>query len=126
MKHKLTRLRLRLARSATDLPGQPLGPWPIVAGWDAKAKAAMAGCCLAALVGMLSVVWWVALVFPSSSFAKPLFISPLRVRRYSWGALNENEIEAEEQRRHEQKMAKKAAGQHSGLRGLVGKVSMKN
>lgn len=85
-------------QSATDLAGQPLGPWPIVAGWTPKAKGAMAGCVLAALVGMLSVVW------------------------YSWGALNDEEIEQEEQRRHEQKMADKAAGKKSGVRGLVGKV----
>ena len=59
----------------------------------------MAGCCLAALVGMLSVVW------------------------YSWGALNDEQIEAEETRRHEQKMADKEAGKKHGVRGLLSKVT---
>ncbi|KAL7413963.1 Cupredoxin [Mrakia frigida] len=85
--------------SATELTGQPLGPWPIVAGWDSKAIGAMAGCCLAALVGMLSVVW------------------------YSWGALDDEEIEEEEKRRHEQKMADKEAGKKHGVRGLLSKVT---
>lgn len=43
--------------STTDLSGQPLGPYPIKAGWTARAKGAMAGCVLSALVGVLSVVW---------------------------------------------------------------------
>lgn len=43
--------------STTDLSGQPIGPSPIKAGWTAKAKGAMAGCVLSALIGIISVVW---------------------------------------------------------------------
>lgn len=66
--------------STTDFAGETLGPFPIVAGWTAKARGALAGCILSALCGMIAVVW------------------------YSWGALDDSEIEEEEQRRHEQKL----------------------
>jgi hypothetical protein len=46
----------------------------------------------------------------------------LGVDRYSWGSLVEAEIEAEEQRRHEQKMADKAEGKKHGVMGLVSKI----
>jgi hypothetical protein len=86
------------SRSLTDFAGQILGPYPIIAGWLPRARGAMAGCVLSALVGMAAVVW------------------------YSWGSLNEAEIEAEEQRRHEQKMADKAEGKKHGVLGLAQKV----
>ncbi|KAF4616730.1 hypothetical protein D9613_008665 [Agrocybe pediades] len=44
--------------SATDLKGLPLGPFPQRLGWRPKGIGAMAGCVLAAVVGMMSVVWY--------------------------------------------------------------------
>ncbi|GAA5870405.1 hypothetical protein JCM8547_004024 [Rhodosporidiobolus lusitaniae] len=46
--------------SATDLSGQADGPrdQAYLTGWTTKAKGAMAGCVLTALIGMLSVVWY--------------------------------------------------------------------
>jgi len=44
--------------SATDLQGLPLGPYPQVLGWHQKGIGAMAGCVLAAVLGMISVVWY--------------------------------------------------------------------
>ncbi|CED83488.1 Multicopper oxidases [Phaffia rhodozyma] len=85
--------------STTDFTGEPLGPYPIVAGWTTKARGAMAGCVLAAVLGMASVVW------------------------YSWGSLDEAEIEAEEQRRHDQKMLDKAEGRKHGVLGLANKLA---
>ncbi|KAL7410796.1 ferro-O2-oxidoreductase [Mrakia frigida] len=84
--------------SATDLSGQPLGPWPIEAGFNSKAKAAIGGCIFTALAGVLAVFW------------------------YSSGALNDSEIEAEENRKQDQKQADLASGRKRGLRGLVSKV----
>jgi hypothetical protein len=43
--------------------------------------------------------------------------------RYSWGALDEEEIEAEERRKHDQKQADKAAGKKSGVLGLAQKIA---
>lgn len=85
--------------STSDLTGQPLGPYPIAAGWTPRAKGAMAGCVLSALIGICSVVW------------------------YSWGALDDEEIEAEERRKHDQKMADKAAGRKHGVLGVLQKVT---
>ena len=45
--------------STTDLSGLKVGPYPQRLGWHLKGVGAMAGCVLAALFGMLSVVWYV-------------------------------------------------------------------
>ncbi len=45
--------------STTDLSGLKVGPYPQRLGWHSKGIGAMAGCVLAALFGMLSVVWYV-------------------------------------------------------------------
>ena len=44
--------------SATDLSGLPLGPYLQKIGWQPKAIGAMAGCVLAAVLGMITVVWY--------------------------------------------------------------------
>ena len=44
--------------SATDLSGLPLGPYQQKVGWQPKGIGAMAGCVLAAVLGMISVVWY--------------------------------------------------------------------
>jgi len=44
--------------STTDLTGLPLGPYPQKLGWHQKGIGAMAGCVLAAVLGMASVVWY--------------------------------------------------------------------
>ncbi|KAF8956295.1 Fet3 protein [Flammula alnicola] len=44
--------------STTDLDGLPLGPYPQKLGWHSKGIGAMAGCILAAVFGMASVVWY--------------------------------------------------------------------
>ncbi|KAJ7931164.1 hypothetical protein B0H13DRAFT_1480892, partial [Mycena leptocephala] len=43
---------------ASDLSGLPLGPYPQNNGWHGKGIGAMAGCVLAAVLGMLTVVWY--------------------------------------------------------------------
>lgn len=45
--------------STTDLSGLKVGPYPQRLGWRPKGIGAMAGCVIAALLGMLSVVWYV-------------------------------------------------------------------
>ncbi|EJU02139.1 ferroxidase [Dacryopinax primogenitus] len=46
--------------STTDFSGQALGPYTqyYLFGWTTKAKGAMAGCILSALIGMACVVWY--------------------------------------------------------------------
>jgi iron transport multicopper oxidase len=45
--------------SATDLSGLPTGPFLQNNGWHAKGILAMTGCILTAVLGMLTVVWYV-------------------------------------------------------------------
>lgn len=67
------------------------GPYPQthILGWTTKAKGALAGCVLTALLGFLTIVW------------------------YSMGELDQEEIEAVQQRKFEKKLEGK-----SGLKGL--------
>jgi len=44
--------------STTDLKGLPLGPYLQKTGWQPRAIGAMAGCVLAAALGMIIVVWY--------------------------------------------------------------------
>ncbi|KAF8588813.1 multicopper oxidase [Ramaria rubella] len=44
--------------STTDLSGLTIGPFPQNLGWHQRGIGAMAGCVLAAVVGMLGVVWY--------------------------------------------------------------------
>ena len=44
--------------STTDLSGLTVGPFPQRNGWHSKGIGAMAGCVLAAVLGMASVVWY--------------------------------------------------------------------
>ncbi|GAA5959158.1 hypothetical protein JCM21900_001410 [Sporobolomyces salmonicolor] len=46
--------------STTDLSGAPSGPFDQahITGWTPKAKGALAGCVITALLGMLTVVWY--------------------------------------------------------------------
>ncbi|KAJ2001172.1 ferroxidase fet3 [Coemansia thaxteri] len=45
-------------REGLDLRGAPEGPYPYPLGWTRKAKGAMAGCVLSALVGFATIVWY--------------------------------------------------------------------
>ncbi|KAI8318680.1 hypothetical protein GQ54DRAFT_300005 [Martensiomyces pterosporus] len=45
-------------REGFDLRGAPDGPHPYQLGWTSKAKGAMAGCILSALVGICTIVWY--------------------------------------------------------------------
>ncbi|KAJ2778191.1 ferroxidase fet3 [Coemansia javaensis] len=45
-------------RAGLDLEGEAVGPFPYPYGWTTKAKGAMAGCILAALVGFAAIVWY--------------------------------------------------------------------
>ncbi|KAJ1989181.1 ferroxidase fet3 [Coemansia umbellata] len=45
-------------RSGLDLTGAPDGPNPYPLGWTKKAKGAMAGCVLSALVGFATIFWY--------------------------------------------------------------------
>ena len=127
-------------RSATDLTGQPLGPWPIEAGWNHQAQAAIGMCIVTALAGVLAVFWFVFVPFfsvfpsplpslfvlflPQSLTLKSLFL-PFP-SRYSWGALNDGEIEEEENRKQNQKAADLASGRKRGVRGLIATVTSSN
>lgn len=68
--------------STTDLKGQPLGPYALKMGWTPKAIGALAGCIITALLGFLTVVW------------------------YSWGDIDEEDLENEVKRKQELKAAK--------------------
>lgn len=68
--------------STTDFAGQPWGPWPLKMGWTPKAIGALAGCIIAALLGIATIVW------------------------YASGELDEEELEEEIKREVERKKAK--------------------
>ena len=44
--------------STTDLSGVVRGPYPQVLGWRPRGIAALAGCVVTALLGMVTVVWY--------------------------------------------------------------------
>ncbi|KAJ2802108.1 ferroxidase fet3 [Coemansia guatemalensis] len=44
-------------RAGLDLQGLPTGPFPYPLGWTRKARAALAGCVVAALIGISAIVW---------------------------------------------------------------------
>ncbi|KAJ1882410.1 ferroxidase fet3 [Coemansia sp. RSA 1722] len=46
------------AREGLDLTGLPEGPFLYPLGWTKKAKGAMAGCILSALVGICTILWY--------------------------------------------------------------------
>jgi iron transport multicopper oxidase len=70
--------------STTDLSGLKVGPYPQRLGCHSKGIGAMAGCVLAALFGMLSVVWYML-----------------------GGGVDEGEVEKEEREKIEKKERKK-------------------
>jgi iron transport multicopper oxidase len=41
-----------------DLTGEPSAPPPLPAGFTAKGYGAMAGCCIAAVMGLLTIIWY--------------------------------------------------------------------
>jgi iron transport multicopper oxidase len=41
-----------------DLTGEPSAPDPLPAGFTAKGYGAMAGCCIAAVMGMATILWY--------------------------------------------------------------------
>lgn len=41
-----------------DLEGEPSAPPPLPAGFTAKGYGAMAGCCIAAVIGLVTIVWY--------------------------------------------------------------------
>jgi iron transport multicopper oxidase len=45
-------------RGLLDLTGEPSAPPPLPAGFTAKGYGAMAGCCIAAVMGMVTIVWY--------------------------------------------------------------------
>jgi len=83
--------------STTDFRGQPLGPFPQahILGWTSKAKGALAGTVLTALLGLLTIVW------------------------YSAGSLEEAEIEEVEKKKFAQKLAKRETGFVSRMRSRI-------
>jgi iron transport multicopper oxidase len=41
-----------------DLTGEPSAPPPLPGGFTAKGYGAMAGCCIAAVIGLLTIMWY--------------------------------------------------------------------
>lgn len=41
-----------------DLTGEPSAPPPLPGGFTAKGYGAMAGCCIAAVMGMITIIWY--------------------------------------------------------------------
>ena len=41
-----------------DLTGEPSAPSPLPAGFTAKGYGALAGCCIAAVMGLVTIVWY--------------------------------------------------------------------
>jgi len=65
-----------------DLTGEPRAPPPLPAGFTAKGYGAMAGCCIAAVMGLVTILWYGLTESPednhmenrSSSLGAPVFI----------------------------------------------------
>ncbi|GAA6021208.1 hypothetical protein JCM11491_001607 [Sporobolomyces phaffii] len=86
--------------STTDLKGAPTGPrdQTHITGWTPKAKGALAGCVITALLGMLTVVWYAV-----------------------GGQLDIEELEEEVQRKLEAKQAAGGGYLKRGFNAVVGK-----
>ena len=41
-----------------DLTGEPSAPAPLPAGFTAKGYGAMVGCCMAAVMGLITIIWY--------------------------------------------------------------------
>lgn len=74
--------------STTDLGAYYAGPNPQVLGWTPKGIGALAGTIIAAVLGMLAVVWYA----------------------FVGGQIDESELEQEVREEYERKEAKKAQG----------------
>jgi iron transport multicopper oxidase len=85
-------------KSTTDLSGLRLGPYQQILGWRPKGIVAVTGCVLAAVLGMLSVLW------------------------YTMGVIDEDVVEKEARERMERKDRK----QTEGGKKLFGLRKMKN
>jgi len=72
--------------STTDLTGLKLGPYPQILGWRPKGIVAMTACVVAAVLGMMSVLW------------------------YTMGVVDEKMVEREVRERMERKDKKQAEG----------------
>lgn len=83
--------------STTDFKGEPWGPHVQKLGWRPKGIAAMAGCVLTALLGILSVIW------------------------YASGSLEEDEIASEIQ--HKQEMKAASGGKLGAIKKFTHRVS---
>lgn len=88
--------------STTDFTGLAVGPYPQQLGWHAKGIGALAGCILTALLGLVTVIWYVAVAF----LVLLVDADPVTCTRYALGdTLDEDELQAEV----EDEVAKKAA-----------------
>jgi len=86
--------------STTDFRGQPWGPFPQthILGWTPRAKGALAGTVLAALAGLISIVW------------------------YSANPLDEEEVTELHRKKFEEKLKKRASAGGGGGAGRAGAV----
>jgi iron transport multicopper oxidase len=62
--------------SALDLNGEPVAPNPLPDGFTTKGYVAMAGCCVSAVLGMLSIVWY-GLTSPTAKGPQVSHMPPL-------------------------------------------------
>ena len=54
-----------------DLTGEPSAPPPLPAGFTAKGYGAMAGCCIAAVMGLITIVWYGLTDSPMEDYLGP-------------------------------------------------------
>ena len=59
-----------------DLTGEPSAPAPLPAGFTAKGYGAMAGCCIAAVMGLITIIWYGLTDPPSDEFESHSASSP--------------------------------------------------
>jgi len=57
-----------------DLTGEPSAPDPLPGGFTAKGYVAMAGCCVAAVIGMATIIWY-GVTDPEDKNSKPFKIT---------------------------------------------------
>lgn len=58
-----------------DLTGEPSAPPPPPGGFTAKGYGAMAGCCIAAVVGLITILWYGFTDIPTENLASQSVIA---------------------------------------------------
>jgi iron transport multicopper oxidase len=72
-----------------DLTGEPRAPNPLPGGFTTKGYLGMAGCCVAAVMGMATIIWY-GITDPEDKKAKkPFTITPVPQREENGGLVDQ-------------------------------------